>query len=215
MRYRLNFNGFYDTRETLFGDASNDITEALTNVDYDDIDKIIDNCINTIKSKLGVSVNKNSIEDIQFYNQAEFAAHVMVTGQDKYLLLVNLNKFATEAELVSTMYHELCHVYQLNKLFNEGIMAYDYFKNDLSVLHEEDSDLLKAHLNDNNGHTVYWQELADKINTIIKPTKKITAYLTESVENIRPELFEEDYFRLNFDGFYDTRKTLFRADDSC
>lgn len=203
MRYRLNFKGFYDTRETLFGDASNDITEALTNIDFVDIDKILDDCINTIKTKLGVSINKNSIEDVQFYNQAEFAAHIMVTGQDKYLLLVNLNKFANEDELVSTIYHELCHVYQLNKLFTEGIMAYDYFIRDVAVAREEDQKVLEAHLNDNGGHTLYWQELADKINTIVKPAEKITAYLTEGVENIKPELFEADYFRLNFDGFYD------------
>ena len=203
MRYRLNFKGFYDTRETLFGDTSNDITEALTNVDFGDIAKILDDCINTIKTKLGVSINKNSIEDVQFYNQAEFAAHLMVTGQDKYLLLVNLNKFANEEELISTIYHELCHVYQLNKLFTEGILAYDYFIRDVAVLHEEDQKVLKSHLNVNGGHTVYWQELADKVNNIIKPVKKITAYLTESVENIRPELFEADYFRLTFDGFYD------------
>ena len=127
----------------------------------------------------------------------------MVTGQDKYLLLVNLNKFASEDELVSTMYHELCHVYQLNKLFTEGIMAYDYFIRDVAVAQEEHKKVLSAHLNDSGGHTVYWQELADKVNSTIKPAKKITAYLTESVENIKPELFEADYFRLNFDGFYD------------
>ena len=203
MRYRLNFKGFYDTRETLFGDTSNEIAEALTNIDFSDIDKILNNCINTIKAKLGISINRSSIEDIQFYNQADFAAHVMVIGQDKYLLLINLNKFVNEDELVSTIYHELCHIYQLNKLFTEGIMAYDYFIRDVAVAREEHEKVLKAHLNNNGGHTAYWQELADKVNSVIKPAKKITAYLTESVENIKPELFEADYFRLNFDGFYD------------
>lgn len=212
MRYILNFKGFYDTRETLFGDTSNEITEALTNIDFSDIDRILDDCINTIKAKLGISINKNSIEDIQFYNQADFAAHVVPIEQDKYLLLINLNKFANEDELVSTIYHELCHIYQLNRLFKEGIMAYGYFKHKLTALHEEDINLLQAHLNNDNGHTVYWQELADKINTIIMPAKKITKYLNESVENIKPELFEEDYFTLDFDGFYDTRKTLFGED---
>ena len=213
MRYVLNFKGFYDTRETLFGDTSNDITEALTNIDFSDIDRIIDDCINTIKAKLNIGINKNSIEDIQFYNQADFSAHVMPVEQDKYLLLINLNQFASEDELVSTIYHELCHIYQLNRLFKEGIMAYDYFKHKLTAQHEEAIDLLHAHLDIDNGHTVYWQELADKINTIIKPAKKITKYLNEHVENIKPELFEEDYFVLDFDGFYDTRKTLFGEAD--
>ena len=212
MRYLLNFKGFYDTRETLFGDTSNSIAEALTNIDYSDIDHILDDCINTIKTRLGVSIDKNSIKDIQFYNQAEFAAHIVPTEQDEYLLVINLNQFANEDELVSTIYHELCHVYQLSKLFKDGIMAYDHFKHNIAALHEEDTELLQAHLNIDNGHTVYWQELADKINTIIKPTKKVTKYLNESVENIKPEPFEEDYFSIDFDGFYDTRKTLFGED---
>ena len=214
MRYRLNFKGFFDTRETLFGDSSTGyVDEALTNIDFSSIEDVLVDCIKTIKSKFGISINKNSIEEIQFYNQANCAAQLLVIGQDKYLLLVNPNKIYNNEELVSTIYHELCHVYQLNKLFIEGVMAYDYFIKDIAVVHEEDAELLKAHLNNNGGHTIYWQELADKINTIIKPAKKITAYLIESVENIKPELFEADYFRLNFEGFYDTRKTLFGEDD--
>lgn len=210
MRYRLNFKGFYDTPESLFGYS---INEALTNVDFGDIENILTECINNIKTKLGITLNKNSIEDIQFVNLDKYAAQLMVSGQDRYILLINPNKIDSEDALVSTVYHELCHVYQLNKLFSERIMFYDYVILDVAAVHEEDTDLLKAHLNGNGGHTVYWQELADKINTAVKPTKKITAYLTESIENIKPELFEADYFRLNFDGFYDTRKTLFGEDD--
>lgn len=209
MRYRLNFKGFYDTPESLFGYS---IKEALTNVDFGDIENILAECINNIKTKPGITLNKNSIEDIQFVNLDKYAAQLMVSGQDRYILLINPNKIESEDALVSTIYHELCHVYQLNKLFTERIMFYDYVILDVAAVHEEDTDLLKAHLNDNGGHTIYWQELADKINTTIKPAKKITAYLTESIENIKPELFEADYFRLNFDGFYDTRKTLFGED---
>jgi hypothetical protein len=209
MRYRLNFKGFYDTPESLFGYS---INEALTNVDFGDIENILTECINNIKTKLGITLNKNSIEDIQFVNLDKYAAQLMVSGQDRYILLINPNKIESEDALVSTIYHELCHVYQLNKLFTERIMFYDYVILDVAAVHEEDTDLLKAHLNDNGGHTVYWQELADEINATVKPVKKITAYLTESIESIKPEPFEADYFRLNFDGFYDTRKTLFGED---
>lgn len=210
MRYRLNFKGFYDTPESLFGYS---IKEALTNVDFGEIENILTECVNNIKTKLGITLNKNSIEDIQFVNLDTYAAQLMVSGQDRYILLINPNKIESEDALVSTIYHELCHVYQLNKLFTERIMFYDYAILDVAAVHEEDTDLLKAHLNDNGGHTVYWQELADKINVTLKPAKKITAYLTESIEHIKPEPFEADYFRLNFDGFYDTKKTLFGEDD--
>ena len=213
MRYILNFQGFYDTRETLFGDKSNVVTEALTDIDYSDINRILDDCINTIKTKIGVSIVKSSIKDIQFYNHAGFAAHVVPIEQDEYLLVINLSQFANEDELISTIYHELCHIYQLNKLFNEELLAYNYFEHKLVAKHEEATGLLHAHLDVDNGHTVYWQELADKINAVIKPANKITKYLNESVENIKPEPFEEDYFTLDFDGFYDTRKTLFGEDD--
>ena len=213
MRYRLNFKGFTDTRETLFGDhVTSTVSEALADIDFSDIDSILSECVNNIKTKLGVIINKNSIEDIQFYNQADFAAQLMITGQDRYLLLVNANKINNKDELVSTVYHELCHVYQLNKLFTEKLIAYDYFINDVSAVSEEAVRLLQAHLNVNGGHTKYWQELADKVNSTIKPAKKITAYLNESLETIHAELFEEDYFKLDFDGFYDTRETLFEKD---
>ena len=200
MRYRLNFKGFFDTPESLFGYS---INEALTNVDFGDIEDVIKECADTIRFKLGININQNSIEGVQFVNLDKYAAQLAVSGQDRYLLLINPNKIVDEAALVSTIYHELCHVYQLHKLFADRIMFYDNVISDISAVSEEDKELLETHLNNNGGHTIYWQELADKINNTIKPANKITAYLNESFENIKPELYEADYFRLNFDGFYD------------
>ena len=206
MKYRLNFKGFSDTREMLFGPT---ITEAISNVDFGSIEAILTECISNIKSKLGITINQNSIESIQFTSQAGIAGQLLITGQDKYILLVNPNEMNSEDELTSTIYHELCHAYQLNRLFTEKLMAYDYFVNDIVAVNEAAIAVLKTHLNANGGHTEYWQELADKINSAIQPAKKITAYLSESLEVIHAELFEEEYFKLDFDGFYDTRKTLF------
>lgn len=206
MRYRLNFKGFTDTREMLFGST---ITEAISDIDFGSIETVLNECVANIKSKLGITINISSIESIQFTNQAGIAGQLLIIGQDKYILLVNPNVLNSEDELYSTIYHELCHAYQLNKLFTEKLMAYDYFINDIVAVNEVAIDVLKKHLNVNGGHTQYWQELADKINNVIQPAKKIVAYLNESVEAISVELLEEEYFKLDFDGFYDTRKTLF------
>lgn len=199
MRYRLNFKGFYDTPEELFGCSVN---EALTNVDFGDIEDVVVRCADNIKNKLGINLDIGCVDSIQFANLADFAAHLMITERDQYTLVVHPNKIADEDALESTIYHELCHMYQLNKLFTEGVMFYNRVSRGVEPTRKEYGDLLRAHLNDNNGHTVYWQELADKINTVIKPAKKITAYLTEYVENIRPEPLEEDYFNLSFNDTY-------------
>ena len=209
MRYRLNFKGFSDTREMLFGPT---ITEAISDVDFVSIEAVLTECIANIKSKLGIMINQNSIENIQFTSQPGIAGQLLIIGQDKYILLINPNELNNEEELTCTVYHELCHAYQLNRLFAEKLMAYDYFINDISAVNEEAVELLQAHLNVNGGHTKYWQELADKINNVIQPAKSITAYLNENLETIRAEILEEDYFKLDFDGFYDTRATLFGKD---
>lgn len=203
MSYRLNFKGFYDTPEELFGCSVN---EALTNVDFGDIEDVVARCADNIKNRLGINLDIGSIDSIQFANLADFAAHLMIIERDQYTLVVHPNKIADEDALESTIYHELCHMYQLNKLFTEGVMFYNRASRGVEPTRKEYGDLLRAHLNNNNGHTVYWQELADKINTVIKPAKKITAYLTEYVENIRPEPLEEEYFNLNFD---DTSKEVY------
>ena len=210
MRYRLNFKGFIDTREMLFEST---VTEAISNIDFGTIEDLLVKCVANIKSKLGVTISLDNIESIQFTNQAGIAGQLSVTGQDKYILLVNPNTINSKEELISTIYHELCHVYQLNKLFIEKLMAYDYLVNDIVAVNAEAVAILKTHLNVNGGHTKYWQELADKINSTLQLTKKVTAYLNECAEIIRAELLEEEYFKLDFDGFYDTRKTLFGEDE--
>ena len=209
MRYKLNFKGFSDTPEMLFGRS---VAEALTNVDFNSIEYIVDDCINNIKYQLGIILNKNSIEAIQLMNADQYAAQLLVVGQDRYMLLINPNKIDSEDALISTVYHELCHMYQLNKLFTEKIIAYNYFENNLEAT-DETKDLTIKHLNVNGGHTEYWQELADKINNTLNPVKKITAYLNESIEQLTFEVLEEDYFKLDFDGFYDTPEMLFGKED--
>lgn len=209
MRYKLNFKGFSDTPEMLFGRS---VTEALTNVDFNSVENIVDDCINNIKYQLGIILNKNSIEAIQLMNADQYAAQLLVVGQDRYILLINPNKIDSEDALISTVYHELCHMYQLNKLFTEKIIAYNYFENNLEAT-DETKDLTIKHLNVNGGHTEYWQELADKINNTLNPVKKITAYLNESIEQLTFEVLEEDYFKLDFDGFYDTSEMLFGKED--
>lgn len=205
MRYKLNFKGFFDTPEMLFGRS---VTEALTSIDFNNIENIVDDCINNIKDRLGIILNKNSIEAIQLMNADQYAAQLLVVGQDKYTLLINPNKIDSEDALISVVYHELCHVYQLNKLFTEKIIAYNYFENTIEAT-DKTKDLTIKHLNVDCGHAEYWQELANKINNTLKPARKIAAYLKENINAITFEVLEEDYFKLNFDGFYDTPEMLF------
>ena len=200
MRYKLNFKGFYDTPEMLFG---NSITEALDEIDFGVIEDIVADCITTIKTKLSIELDQRNIESIQFINIDKYAAALQVVGQYKYLLLINPAKIPSKEALISSIYHELCHMYQLDRLFKERIIFYDYIKDDITTADEDSSNIALSHLNTSGGHTEYWQELADKINNSINPEIKITAYLTEEVELAKAELFEEDYFKLDFTGFYD------------
>lgn len=171
--------------------------------DYNDIEDLLDECLLTLKSKLNININQAEIIDIQFMTMNQYHAVTIPAERKEYLLLFNREKINSKAQLINAIYHELGHIYQLDRLYNEKILAYDSFAHDLVAENKEDVELLKQHLNINDGHTKYWLEYAEKVNTIIKPDLLITAYVDQQTQLIKEELYEPDYFKLDFDGFYD------------
>ena len=198
MRYcNLNFTGFYDTAEQLFG---KNLSESVENLDFKQVESIIDSCIKKISNILSIEL-PNDITDIQFINIDEYAAALQVIGQRKYILLLNNSKLKNTAGVENAVYHELCHLYQLNKLFDEKIIFYDYFRDTISATIGENTELAQKHLGENGGHTKYWQDLADKINEQIRPQKMASAYYQE--DSFPTAKLSEDYVTIDFMGFYD------------
>jgi len=203
--YKLNFTGFYDSEEDVFGKKV--LTEDFTKPDLD-IQIVLEDCIREIRTKTGVCVDATKIIDYQIANHDD-AGNLVVCGQDKYLLIINKNALNKEENLKSIIYHELCHLYQLEILFKDKVIFWNNMIDHLSAA-ESMIELAEKHLNVNNGHTEYWQYLADKINTNIRPKFLIKAYLTpEERQSIFTEAIEENYFNLDFNGFYDTYEDIF------
>lgn len=203
--YKLNFRGFSDSEEDIFGKKV--LSENLSE-EYCDLQAILDYCINEIKIKLGIALNKNKITEYQIVNH-EDAGNLLVCEQDEYILLINEKILDKKENLISIIYHELCHLYQLEKLFKEKIIFWNYDSDCVSA-NDQNIEIAEKHLNVNNGHTEYWQELADKINNVLKPAYLIKAYLTSDEHKaIFSEAVDFDYFNLDFDGFSDSFEDIF------
>lgn len=203
--YRLNFKGFYDK---LFDDTL--VEDIDYTFDYADIENLLEGCIETLKTKLDININRAEIVDIQFAAIDGYRAATKPIERKEYLFILNNEKLKSRAQLINAIYHELGHVYQLDRLYNEKLLMYDSSINDLSATTKENVELLKQHLNINNGHTEYWLEYMEKVNKIIKPELAITAYVDEAKELIKEELYERTQYPLNFNGFYDI---LFNLDE--
>lgn len=95
-------------------------------------------------------------------------AGVKSIAKNKYLFVIAkaaLKKTA-EAYLEPIIYHELCHILQLESLFNLGALFYE---NNKLYVAQDQADIINKWYKENAGHTELWYLFARRINRILKP----------------------------------------------
>lgn len=195
--YALNFDGFHDSFENIFG-PDFVLTEDIDFIDTD-LNETVLVCINDV-NKLE-NIHENKIVNCQLM-ATEDAANLLIVGQDQYTLLINKRILKNKDFLKAVIYHELCHLYQLERLFKEKVIFWNYDIDRLSASEQKVDSAIK-HLNQNGGHTGYWQKLADRINSEIKPIIPVKAFLSDKDKQQFFEALDINYFDLNFNGFKD------------
>ena len=140
--------------------------EADQGSDYYIIEELKVLVSNRIKelNRLGYKVSADQILEYEIRDTTDITAGIKSVSDRQYKFV--LAKFAArrknEKYINTIIYHELCHMLQLEFLFNNNLIFYINEKLNGSI---DRHDLVNSLLLNNGGHTDLWHVFAHELNT--------------------------------------------------
>ena len=140
--------------------------EADQGSDYYIIEELKVLVSNRIKelNRLGYKVSSDQILEYEIRDTTDITAGIKSVSDRQYKFV--LAKFAArrknEKYINTIIYHELCHMLQLEFLFNNNLIFYINEKLNGSI---DRQDLVNSLLLNNGGHTDLWHVFAHELNT--------------------------------------------------
>lgn len=140
--------------------------EADQGSDYYIIEELKVLVSNRIKelNRLGYKVSADQILEYEIRDTTDITAGIKSVSDRQYKFV--LAKFAArrknEKYINTIIYHELCHMLQLEFLFNNNLIFYINEKLNGSI---DRQDLVNSLLLNNGGHTDLWHVFAHELNT--------------------------------------------------
>ena len=115
-------------------------------------------------NRLGYKVSADQILEYEIRDTTDITAGIKSVSDRQYKFV--LAKFAArrknEKYINTIIYHELCHMLQLEFLFNNNLIFYINEKLNGSI---DRQDLVNSLLLNNGGHTDLWHVFAHELNT--------------------------------------------------
>ena len=186
MRYKLNFKGFSDTREMLFGKESdmdkkgfkvpNFITDKFDLPLYEEAEdeyytveefkREVEKRITGLAS-LGpaCAISPNMITKYIIKDTTDITAGTKAVAEHEYLFVIakQAARKKNERFLDTIIYHELCHILQIEFLLSNGMLFYSE-NGVLTGNIENKMQVYKWYLADGY-HTELWYAYVDKVNS--------------------------------------------------
>lgn len=180
------------------------LLEAGAENDYYTVDEIKTLVSQRIKelNKLGYNISAEQIVEYVIQDTTAITAGIKSVSENKYKFVIA--KIAARRKndkyLNTIIYHELCHMLQLEFLFNNDILYYVDNK-----LKTDDLERATRLFLDNAAHTDLWYAYANKINKALLINPPIEKELTnKDLSDIFLEsIFSKEGVELDFDGCED------------
>lgn len=114
-------------------------------------------------NRLGYEVSADQILEYEIINTTEITAGIKSVSDKQYKFVIAklAARRKNEKYLNTIIYHELCHMLQLEFLFNNELIFYVNGKLNGNIVK---SDLVNNLLLNNGGHTDLWQAFAHELN---------------------------------------------------
>ena len=115
-------------------------------------------------NRLGYKVSADQILEYEIRDTTDITAGIKSVScrQYKFVLARYAARRKNEKYLNTIIYHELCHMLQLEFLFNNDLI---FYVNGKLNGNRDESDLVNNLLLNNDGHTDLWHAFAHELNT--------------------------------------------------
>jgi hypothetical protein len=154
-------------------------------------------------NKIGYKFSANQVVRYAFLNHNRTTAGTNSVDDHKYVFAISKQaaRKKNEKYLDNIIYHELCHMLQLEYLFDNELF---YYENGKRTNAEEDQNIIDDLLG-KDGHTAFWQIFVNKVNRVLLVNPPVAARLSDKdVSDIFLEgTFTSRRVESSFDGFWD------------
>ena len=196
----------FDVPDFIYDNFDTTLLEAGTENDYYTVDEVKGLVIDRIKelNKLGYNLSADQIVEYELLEGTHPTAGVKSVAENKYKFVIA--KLAARRKndkyLNTIIYHELCHILQLEFLFDNGVLFY----HDHKLKGDPDRiDVVNSMYKENGGHTTLWYTYVNKINKALLINPPLDKELTnKDLSDIFLEsIFKKEGIDLDMDGFED------------
>ena len=182
------------------------LNEDVDPAEYLSIDEVRAEVVKRINelNKLGYSVHPEQIVYYELRDHKRTTAGLQPVADHEYLFV--MSKYAArrknEQYFDMIIYHELCHLLQIEYLFNGDFIGY---VNNKLLPDPDKAEYVHSVLRVAGGHTPLWKMFVNKLNRILAIEPPIAATLESSVETdiFSESLVQPEYKDFEFDGFFD------------
>lgn len=154
-------------------------------------------------NRIGYNFSANQVVRYAFLNHNRTTAGTNSVDDHKYVFAISKQaaRKKNEKYLDNIIYHELCHMLQLEYLFDNELF---YYENGKRTNAEEDQYIIDDLLGE-DGHTIFWQTFVNKVNRALSINPPIKARLDDKdlTDIFLESTFKSRRVESSFKGFWD------------
>lgn len=159
-------------------------------------------------NRLGYNISPGQIIEYEIHNRTSPTASIKPAGYKKYKFSIArlAARKRNEKYFDTIIYHELCHVLQIDYLFETELCIFSDGKFKKSIA---DRPLINILLSDKGGHTDFWKTFTNNVNHMLKVDPPIEEVPREEdlidifLESTFSAKKAKEYEDSDFDGFSD------------
>lgn len=169
-------------------------------------------CIDKL-NKINLKVSFNEIDHFEVISGFDITSSIKVVGEFKYIFSINKAVLRTSClPLFDTIiYHELCHILQVDYLFTIDIVTFNYTINSLFVA-KKNYFKVKEYLLENTGHTHLWWGFVGRVNRLLIPSPKVALNLDKNSLDLifKEENSTSEYIEIPTDFIVDNWPEIYK-----